>query len=385
MQRLSFLQPTQDLIMSYALDTIVGTKRVSVLAAMKENYILYGSGYSSASADQPAIFEPSPEFDQFVLKGHNFEWYADYELPITGKQVGKRQVMLEDENNRTILALRFQDPSLLVNAEALVLLVFTSGTDAMLGMTRNPKPLSAREKRMLGQMAWNSCTTMIKNVRADRDLYSVLLSQRDSQSNNMKLLQTELAQKENMWIRSVESHAQYIASKIGEREHMRIMFTQAALESLKKFEGDLNDVEQSIERSVQVSINLAFEMPDELLLDKHDLILQKAGIAERSEERFRKNAPVVVGRLSKTQAILDRYEEAARRAKLSSQRVIGKIIGSHCDPPISNAAISDSLKNHADRIVELFNKYPERWRIIRTEFRSVMNIEERNDRDSMVS
>ena len=371
--------------MSYALDTIVGTKRVSVLAAMKENYILYGSGYSSASADQPAIFEPSPEFDQFVLKGHNFEWYADYELPITGKQVGKRQVMLEDENNRTILALRFQDPSLLVNAEALVLLVFTSGTDAMLGMTRNPKPLSAREKRMLGQMAWNSCTTMIKNVRADRDLYSVLLSQRDSQSNNMKLLQTELAQKENMWIRSVESHAQYIASKIGEREHMRIMFTQAALESLKKFEGDLNDVEQSIERSVQVSINLAFEMPDELLLDKHDLILQKAGIAERSEERFRKNAPVVVGRLSKTQAILDRYEEAARRAKLSSQRVIGKIIGSHCDPPISNAAISDSLKNHADRIVELFNKYPERWRIIRTEFRSVMNIEERNDRDSMVS
>lgn len=379
MQRLSFLQPTHDLLMSYAFDTVAGAKRVAVMARINDEFVLYGSGYSSVAGDSPQFYSPSPELDQFTSKGQPFEWYADYELPMYEQGIGRKQVQLEDETDRHTLVLRFTDSSLLVGSEAIALLVFTNGTDAMLGMTRNPKPLSAREKRLIGKMAWDACKTMLGNIRRDREIYEVMLHQRDSQTNNLKLLQTELAQKENMWIRSVESHARYIASKIGERDHLRILFTQAALDSLKKFEGDLNDVEQSIERSVRVAMNLSFDVPDELLLDAHDLILERTTLAESGEGQARLNAPKVVGRLSKTQAILDRYEEAARRAKLSNQRVIGKIIGRYCDPPVSNAAISDSLKNHAGRILELFSKYPERWRIIRTEFRSVMNIEEKHE------
>ena len=42
--------------------------------------------------------------------------------------------------------------------------------------------------------------------------------------------------------------------------------------------------------------------------------------------------------------------------------------------PISAPAISDALKKHRNKIITLMNKYPERWDIIRRDFRPVKNI-----------
>lgn len=384
MQRLSFLRPSQDLLIDMTRRSFRGVKRVSALSSSPNGYLMSGSGYSSVSSDESRILEPDPGLNQFAGSKLPYEWCAEYELPFSSSTASteRRQVLLEDENERNILVMRFNDPSILHETGSVTLIVYTSGTDAIMGLSKNPKPLTSREKRIVAENIYEALRAYIEQVNEDRNMYRTMIAHRKGQFDRLRDVEAELMQKEQMWSRSMESHAQYIVSKIAEREGLRIVFTQNALDRLKKFNRDLTDLEKALEISVQVALNSEFGNPDEVLLDVNDLVLDPdlpttTTITERSGKEIAESPQRVVGRLSRTQAILDRYEDAARRVKFSNQRVIGKNIGNHCDPPISNAAISDSLKNHADRILELFAKYPDRWRVIRSEFRSVMNLEEK--------
>ena len=71
------------------------------------------------------------------------------------------------------------------------------------------------------------------------------------------------------------------------------------------------------------------------------------------------------------------HEAAAQIAQQKGLNIIGKHIGSCCTPAVSNASITDALNKHAVKMFELFGRYPNRWTLIRNEFRSVANIIEK--------
>ena len=49
-------------------------------------------------------------------------------------------------------------------------------------------------------------------------------------------------------------------------------------------------------------------------------------------------------------------------------------VGNACNIPITAPAISDAMKKHRNKIIHLLNKHPERWQLLRKEFRPVRNI-----------
>jgi len=52
----------------------------------------------------------------------------------------------------------------------------------------------------------------------------------------------------------------------------------------------------------------------------------------------------------------------------------GVNLGNYCIPSVTPAAISDALKKHSKKIMTLFEQEPNRWSILRNEFRPVKNI-----------
>lgn len=72
---------------------------------------------------------------------------------------------------------------------------------------------------------------------------------------------------------------------------------------------------------------------------------------------------------------LNRYEDAAVKAKDSGKSVIGKVIGELSEPPLSAAAITDYVKKHKEEVVEWLGAYPEKWPIIRKEFTTISKLE----------
>ena len=79
-------------------------------------------------------------------------------------------------------------------------------------------------------------------------------------------------------------------------------------------------------------------------------------------------------RYSKTILLLDRLENASRNVIAQKLDLTGVNVGNSFSPPISAPAISDALKKHKNKIIHLFNEYPDKWAIIRKEFRPVKNI-----------
>jgi len=62
--------------------------------------------------------------------------------------------------------------------------------------------------------------------------------------------------------------------------------------------------------------------------------------------------------------LVDRIAEAADISKASAGRALDAALD----------AITDSLKNHRKRIVELLHKHPGKWPTIRSEFKPVLNL-----------
>jgi hypothetical protein len=103
-----------------------------------------------------------------------------------------------------------------------------------------------------------------------------------------------------------------------------------------------------------------------LVMDEKKEPRQKESISEPVE-----GVPV---KYNKTFLLLDKLENAALHVKSKNMLLTGANIGHEFPTPVTPPAITDALKKHKQKILFLFREYPDRWEIIRTEFRPVQNI-----------
>jgi hypothetical protein len=86
-------------------------------------------------------------------------------------------------------------------------------------------------------------------------------------------------------------------------------------------------------------------------------------------------ADILVGeKYEKTWMLLDKLENAAQEVKANNKKLIRENVGIHCPTPITAPAITDAVKKHYAKIIYLMKKYPDRWTIIRNEFRPVKKL-----------
>ncbi len=80
-------------------------------------------------------------------------------------------------------------------------------------------------------------------------------------------------------------------------------------------------------------------------------------------------------RYAKTITLLDNLNQAVKSVKSKGLKTIGVNVGLEMPgKAISSPAISDALKNHKRKILTLFEKYPNRWTELRTNFKPIQNL-----------
>jgi hypothetical protein len=72
--------------------------------------------------------------------------------------------------------------------------------------------------------------------------------------------------------------------------------------------------------------------------------------------------------------LLDRLEKSASSLKSRSLQLTGANVGKNLSPPISAPAITDALSKNKILIRQLISRHPDKWEIIRKEFRPLLNI-----------
>jgi hypothetical protein len=88
----------------------------------------------------------------------------------------------------------------------------------------------------------------------------------------------------------------------------------------------------------------------------------------------RSERPRIDSKESRAIDLLDKLERSSVVVKQKNLPFTSANVGKLMPTPISAPAITDALKKNGRKVTELLNRYPDRWKTIREEFRPVINL-----------
>lgn len=309
--------------------------------------------------------ETLKSLDTFLTK-YTSGWYALSETPFAkNKTIG--QTTLEMELDR--------DYCFIKNMAAANCTLYLLVQCKPYGPSKNTF-LLADEKKILEQTIRGFVSTALKQLNNDASVLKQIAKSNQLVKNDVSEIQQKLDFQNKNYEIAITQFIQLIISKLEQKYDIKIKMARNFIQALKTYTLPFEELETNLEQHIQVEINLALiQGESEILLNaSHLLQIAEAKVLRSSASE---DDNLHLGRHAKTYKILGRYERAAELVQQNGLAIIGKNIGSFCSPAVSNASITDALNKHARHIYELFNRYPDKWPIIRTEFRSVANIIEK--------
>ena len=305
------------------------------------------------------------ELASFIQQS-NTGWYAKSETPIDYKK-SLGQVELEHELERCLLIIRSIEYK---DLQLSFLLEFSP-----FGLSTS-NYLSSAEKRLLESSIKNLMNAFVQIQLTDKEILKSLAKSKKQLHNELLNVNERLENRDQHFERTLNQLMQLLLGKLQRQLKIKINYHPSFSKALYRYNGSFEDLETHLAKQLEVDANLAMlNDEEEIWLDESHMsginINKSAQISGKAEPKIK------LGRLAKAYALLDRYESSANKLVANGLSIIGKNIGLHCQPAISNAAITDALSKNSKKIYELFEKYPDRWPVIRNQFKSIANIIEK--------
>lgn len=358
---LSINIPEQELIVNFIQNSLPQTPQLFCIAQYPNGaiYVQTKTGeHTDAEADSLL---------QFITKGTS-GWYALSETPFsTMQQIG--QTSLEMELERDYLLIKG-----------------ITGTNCNLHLLIQLKPygitkekyLLAGQKKQFEVSIKGFITSLLALMNTDRAILKNIAKGGIISKNELRDTKAQLLQQNQNYETAIKQFIQLIINKLQDKYSIAIHMSQDFIVSLKHYNLPFEDLEENLEKHIQIELNLALLQDNtEITLTQHHLSSLKNTSAINSINNAENE--LQLGRHAKTYKLLDRYETAATAAYQKGIAIIGKNIGLHCIPAVTNASITDALNKQSKKIYDLFDKYPKKWPIIRAEFRSIANIVEKEN------
>ena len=305
------------------------------------------------------------------LRSHkqNVSWLQESELPFNLKRNQSIQRKVFDELDNIILLLRFPNKD---DGKMDLIYLFVNANTSNFGLSKASDILKTENKSIISQLIYNS----FKQILAQR---SSLMQQNNQLKGHYALMQKKLELQKRESHTQQQDHqkqmlnyCQYLIEKHSTNLGVHIEMGRELLEVLSNYKGSIQSLEQLITDAIQRAnaINMDILSPvlslEEWHFDNLDQDIYEA--VSRPDELSPES------RYLNTFKILDRYEESARKLVSNREKLTGANVGKALSTPISAAAITDAIKKHQDKINTLCKQYPNRWKIIRSEFRPLMNV-----------
>lgn len=306
---------------------------------------------------------------QYFKRFRSKEWLLEEEIPfhLTELKTEIRQLSLNQETERNLLALRLEN-----SHQNIILVLFLKGASSVLGPTLSESVLKLQHKKIIEELLYRSLEAHIKlndsNAELQKQLASYQVHLRESNIKYRELAKfSALNQAQN-----IEAYIKNLLTDLGNECNLILDINKDCIQYLINENISPEVLKSNLTRMIDV---LKFSAEDgRLMIDQVDL---EWALTENSKESI-SSKPLLsaenIGRLTKTKQLLDRYEEAARQAVYNDENVNGKNIAKYCNPSVSNASITDALKKHRERVVELMLKSNNDWPLLRSKFRSIHNI-----------
>jgi len=308
-----------------------------------------------------------------------YQWFQKDQVPFEILTKYKVQLTIFSELKNNILLIKYIDHG--SNWTDLFFIYFNDNLSNFL-LDKVSEPFSAQHKNMVGFLLSHSIRTIFQVIDSHNQLSTTFNDQMLHIVKERDHLQEGLDQQLQKERNGILTLARYYLSNIAERLGTQANLTDSAKNKLKSFTGELYQLEAVIHEALEFAGALSSPARSApLLLADYHIRFPDPAHQKISDD-------VIEGlpqRMIKTHLLLDRLELAASGIKQRKDNLTSAKVGKEFPTPISAPAITDALRKHKKRIIQLFNQYPDKWEIIRHEFRPIQNLMNSNQNHELLS
>jgi len=307
-------------------------------------------------------------FSDYNGSGQSFTWFPKNQLPFEIHSKDRIQLTIFSELKNSVLLVKYS--SAVTHDSDLYFIYFNENLSNFL-LEKVSEPFSAQHKNMVGFLLSNSIRTLYQiydtqqqiTIAFDEQIRHII-HERDEL--NEKLNQSAKKEREGI-LSLVTAYLSRFAKQYG----IKAALTDSAKIKLRSYTGELFQIEEVVRNALDFAgaLYTPSESTPLLIADYH--IRFPEPLQQKISEEVIEGLPQ---RLVKTHLLLDRLELAATGIKQRKENLTSANVGKEFPTPISAPAISDALRKHKKRIIQLFDQYPDKWEIIRHEFRPIQNL-----------
>ena len=316
-------------------------------------------------SDTPSVF------NRLRLDNAPYLWLRKEDLLFEIKTKEKVQLEIFNELSNNILLIRIPNTS---DQRNDLLFIYFNQDLSNFGTVNPKKILSTDNKTIIAHVVRNSILAFLKNLQSDKELSATLHENTRALIRERNLLREELGVTREKYrdglVRLSNSYLADLSINTGTNYRL----SESAVKKIREFEDDIDTLKPVIGQAARYAETMNLEeTPGNVLISDFHLVIEGKTI-QRPKEAIAESVGDVPAKYIKTVMLLDKLENAALHVKSKNKLLTGANIGNEFPTPVSPPAITDALKKHKQKILFLFQEYPGRWEIIRSEFRPVQNI-----------
>lgn len=286
--------------------------------------------------------------------GKQANWVKPEHVSFETKLNHEDQLTFMDEEKSSVLELRFKNPD---DGYFDVLYLYFKNSVANFKLTSSDQAMAITIKEVIQNLLYNQLTLQFKANYTNRQIHKKI-----AESVDLTEMQNKIKRLEESKFNHIKTTYNYILQQLISTETTDFALSDAAIEKLYQLNFSLQDINEVLVNSLEILIN-KYGYKSFYEISDYDIVVPKNTTVVETTVKQQL--------LDKTAQFLDRYEQAATRLIAKNEKITGPNIGEVCQPPISAAAISDILKKHQHKIIQLLQEHPEKWENIRSHFRPI--------------
>jgi hypothetical protein len=292
----------------------------------------------------------------------SFTWFHLKELPFETAVHQEKQLDVFQEMERNVLMVPLTNER---DGLSDLLFFYFADNFSTFKLSNANKNLFPEHRIIIGTMLQHSLRTFYQINLTDREVLRQVNGSTRSIIERYRESQEEMKRLTSGVQRNILDISRHLLDEISPGGGTQYILTTAAAEKLKKFKGEIPELKTILKNAVTFASALDFGFHrEEIRLDEYHIDLELNRHQPRSSDTA--EMPSV--------ALLDKLEDAAKKVHAKDLPLTGANVGSACVKAISAPAVTDALKKHKSKILTLLKEYPDRWNLLRSEFKPLINI-----------
>ncbi|MFC2101277.1 hypothetical protein ACFLRZ_05550 [Bacteroidota bacterium] len=295
-------------------------------------------------------------------------WMSQDNLPFGIQQYTKEHADLFNELEHVILVLNYAND---FDGRNDLLFFYFNRNTSNFGVSNSNQPLNTENKAIIGFLLNNMIKGIIANHKSDQKVLNLINSHTKSLMRNAAILKDDLLQTKSYYGQSLINLCDAYLKEINANGSLVFQFSEDALEKIKTYQGEINHLRNIINQTVTFASVLDTDTPDRKRIIHEWHLNFEAYVAEKETKQIRQFSEE---KEIKTLRLLNKLENAAQKVIAKRNKLTSSNVGKECPQPISAPAITDAMAKHRIKIQELLKKYPDKWPLLRSDFRPLKNI-----------